>query len=97
LDFSVSRIAKTSIVETSPMSRTWNQPEEPSTPPLAGEAMASSSSYPGHPQVKSPCPPTNRELYAIVMDLKATNRELYAMVMDMKVGLKENKSYILIQ
>jgi hypothetical protein len=97
LDFSVSRITKTSIVETSPMSRTWNQPEEPSTPPLAGEAMASSSSCQVHPQVKSPCPPTNRELYAIVMDLKATNMELYAMVMDLKAGLKENKSYILIQ
>jgi len=97
LDFSISRITKTSIVETSPMSRTWNQPKEPSTPPLAREAMASSSNCQVHPQVKSPCPPTNRELYAIVMDLKATNREFYAMVMDLKAGLKENKSYILIQ
>jgi hypothetical protein len=41
--------------------------------------------------VESPCPPTNRELYAMVMDLKATNRELYATVMDLKAGLKENK------
>jgi hypothetical protein len=77
LDFSVSRIAKTSIVQTSPMSRTWKQPEEPLTPPLVGEAMASASSCQVHPQIISPCSPTKRELYAMVMDLKA--------------GLKENK------
>jgi hypothetical protein len=77
LDFSVSRIAKTSIVQTSPMSRTWKQPEEPLTPPLVGEAMASPSSCQVHPQIISPCSPTKRELYAMVMDLKA--------------GLKENK------
>jgi hypothetical protein len=91
LDFSVSRIAKTSIVQTSPMSRTWKPPEEPLTPPLVGEAMTSSSSCQVHPQIISPCSPTNRELYAMVMDLKAGLNENKFELKEFKDQLKEFK------